>query len=77
VSGEGLTPACQLPARNVPSHVKRNPSKWICYELDAPMTIGGGDKGQEGQREEGKAMQVRAGFDPWIESWRRLKTSTY
>lgn len=68
MSGEGLTPACQLPARNVPSHVKRNPSKWICYELDAPMTIGGGDKGQEGQREEGKAMQVRAGFDPWIES---------
>lgn len=63
MSGAGLTPASRLPARNVPSHVKRNPSKWICYELDAPMTIGGGDKGQQEQREEGKAMQVCAGWN--------------
>jgi hypothetical protein len=36
--------------------VQRNPGKWICYELDTPMTIGGGDKGQE--RDDSKAMQV-------------------
>lgn len=33
----------RLPPRNVPSHVKRAPDKWLCYALDEPMTIGGGD----------------------------------